>query len=73
MPHTFKNNTLKVIYLANKAGRCVRLQPGASEAVHETMVQLCTYSPLTEVKEEAVVPEVQVATVTKTLKNTARK
>jgi hypothetical protein len=73
MPHIFKNETLKVIYLANLAGRCVRLQPGASEAVHDTMVQLCTYSPLTEVKEAAPVPEVLAETATKTPKITARK
>jgi len=67
MSKTFLNDTSDTIYLANLQGRCVRLKPGEQETVHESMVNLCTNSPLTLVKAPAAVASAKpIAKPTKT-------
>lgn len=71
MSKKFLNDTLDTIYLANLQGRCVRVKPGETETVHESMVTLCTNSPLTLVKEQAPAPAVKAPT--KSTKTAAKK
>jgi hypothetical protein len=66
MSKLFKNETDVEIYLANTLGHNVRIQPGESKLVHESMLEKCKYSPLTLVKDAP-------AAAKPAAKNTAKK